>query len=87
MYTLGDVAIVENVSTLTVTQAERGDSLSQLPPPAGQTAYTFLAVFLGRHDAGPDPDRRRLLQRDQLLAARRYGRGRLRRAQVHTHRR
>jgi len=45
MYTLGDVAIVENVSTLTVTQAERGDSLSQLPPPAGQTAYTFLVVF------------------------------------------
>lgn len=45
MYTLGDVAIVENVSTLTVTQAERGDSLSQLPPPDGQTAYTFLVVF------------------------------------------
>lgn len=45
MFTIGDVATVENVSTLTVREAERGPGLSGLTPPAGQTAYTFLVVF------------------------------------------
>jgi len=45
MFTIGDVATVENVSTLTVRQAERGPGLSAMPPPEGQTAYTFLVVF------------------------------------------
>lgn len=45
MHTLGQTAVVENISTLTLLQAERGDALSSLPPPEGQTAYSFLVEF------------------------------------------
>ncbi|HUG47873.1 MAG TPA: hypothetical protein VMP67_05615 [Candidatus Limnocylindria bacterium] len=45
MFTLGETATVENVSTLTLRGAERGDGLASMPSPAGQTTYTFLVSF------------------------------------------
>ena len=43
-YTLGDVAVVEETGSLEVLEAWRGWP-SPVPPPDGQTSYTFLVRF------------------------------------------
>jgi hypothetical protein len=45
VYTLGDVAIVEQVVSLELREAWRGWTGAPLPPPDGQAAYTFLVRF------------------------------------------
>ena len=45
MYTLGDTAKVEEVVDLQLLEAWRGWSGATLPPPEGQTTYTFLVRF------------------------------------------